>query len=74
MTPVRLEPAALRSRVKHSTSEPLRSPNIHTAGEGANSTVIQCAHEQSLNSCLLIASNGSPMYKSLTKTKKVLRA
>ena len=31
MTPVRLEPAALRSRVKHSTTEPLRSlrlPNI----------------------------------------------
>ena len=27
MTPVRLEPAALRSRVKHSTTEPLRSPN-----------------------------------------------
>ena len=25
MTPVRLEPAALRSRVKHSTIEPLRS-------------------------------------------------
>ena len=25
MTPVRLEPAAPRSRVKHSTSEPLRS-------------------------------------------------
>ena len=25
MTPVRLEPAALRSRVKHSTTEPLRS-------------------------------------------------
>ena len=24
MTPVRLEPAALRSRVKHSTTEPLR--------------------------------------------------
>ena len=28
MTPVRLEPAAHRSRVKHSTTEPLRSP-IH---------------------------------------------
>ena len=29
MTPVRLEPAALRSRVKHSTTEPLRSlPDI----------------------------------------------
>ena len=27
MTPVRLEPAALRSRVKHSTTEPLRSPD-----------------------------------------------
>ena len=25
MTPVRLEPAALRSRVKHSTTEPLRT-------------------------------------------------
>ena len=26
MTPVRLEPAAPGSRVKHSTTEPLRSP------------------------------------------------
>ena len=26
VTPVRLEPAASRSRVKHSTTEPLRSP------------------------------------------------
>ena len=30
VTPVRLEPAALRSRVKHSTTEPLRSTYIHT--------------------------------------------
>ena len=29
MTPVRLEPAALRSRVKHSTTEPLRSLSMH---------------------------------------------
>ena len=28
MMPVRLEPAALRSRVKHSTTEPLRSLKI----------------------------------------------
>ena len=28
MTPVRLEPATLRSRVKHSTTEPLRSRYI----------------------------------------------
>ena len=27
VTPLRLEPAALRSRVKNSTTEPLRSPN-----------------------------------------------
>ena len=48
---------------------------IHTAGEGFNSTIIQCVHEQSLTgnmhiSCVLFASNGSPMYKSLTKAKK----
>ena len=29
VTPVRLEPAALRSRVKHSTTEPLRCVNLH---------------------------------------------
>ena len=28
VTPVRLEPAALRSRVKHSTTEPLRSQKL----------------------------------------------
>ena len=47
---------------------------MHTAGEGVNSTIIQCVHEQSLTGiCIfsvLFASNGSPMYKSLTKTKK----
>ena len=44
---------------------------IHTAGEGVNSTIIQCVHEQSYwnmhISCVLFASNGSPMYKSLTE-------
>ena len=47
---------------------------IHTVGEGVNSTIIQCVHEQSLTGiCIfpvVFASNGSPMYKSLTKTKK----
>ena len=46
---------------------------IHTAGEGVNSTIIQCVHEQSYwnihMSCVLFATNGSPIYKSLTKTK-----
>ena len=36
---------------------------IHTAGEGVNSTIIQCVYEQSLTGiyifCLLFASNGS---------------
>ena len=47
---------------------------ILTAGEGFNSTIIQCVHEQSLTGmCIfhvLFAFNGLPMYKSLTKTKK----
>ena len=34
MTPVRLEPAALRSRVKHSTTEPLRSHVVHVVIRG----------------------------------------
>ena len=32
MTPVRLEPAALRSQVKHSTTEPLRSLCLNGPG------------------------------------------
>ena len=47
---------------------------IHTAGEGVNSTIIQCVHEQSLTGIyifpVLFASNVSPMYISLTKIKK----
>ena len=43
MTPVRLEPAALRSRVKHSTTEPLRSLS-HVAyqikADDANSNIV----------------------------------
>ena len=35
MTPVRLEPAAPRSRVKHSTTEPLRSHTIHATIHGS---------------------------------------
>ena len=37
MTPVRLEPATLRSRVKHSTTEPLRSHERFEFNLGANS-------------------------------------
>ena len=45
MTPVRLEPAALRSRVKHSTTEPLRSLSLCVC-------LAVCVHEF-INGCLL---------------------
>ena len=38
MTPVRLEPAALRSRVKHSTTEPLRSLTCTMYFQGRRNT------------------------------------
>ena len=48
---------------------------IHTAGEGVNSTIFQCVQEQILTGiCIFpvfyLLPFGSPMYKSLTKTKK----
>ena len=57
MTPVRLEPVAPRSRVKHSTTEPLRSlhtcTNLETevaTGDrlvvrSDNTSLIDCAHK-----------------------------
>ena len=39
MTPVRLEPAALRSGVKHSTTEPLRSLSFSLFGENSKNTI-----------------------------------
>ena len=42
MTPVRLEPAALRSRVKHSTTEPLRSRLLIELGPICNSMADHC--------------------------------
>ena len=52
VTPVRLEPAALRSRVKHSTTEPLRSlekkkkkkKNIHNSTSNLYVLYIKLAH------------------------------
>ena len=37
MMPVRLEPTAPRSRVKHSTTEPLRSLNSGSSGSSGRS-------------------------------------
>ena len=37
---MRLEPAALRSRVKHSTTEPLRSPYLFSVFSGNGFTLI----------------------------------
>ena len=38
VTPVRLEPTAPRSRVKHSTTEPLRSLNSGSSGSNGSSS------------------------------------
>ena len=38
MTPVRLEPTAPRSRVKHSTTEPMRSLNSGSSGSRGSSS------------------------------------
>ena len=54
MTPVKLEPAAPRSRVKHSTTEPLRSlalhvQNVNKAKTGVVMVLITCVKRVSLN-------------------------
>ena len=50
MTPVRLEPAALRSRVKHSTTEPLRSLIYFWEGGGGEYQIyfIECSEKISI--------------------------
>ena len=49
MTPVRLEPAALRSRVKHSTTEPLRSLAGYTIYSDHLCNIIQLMHSFEVN-------------------------
>ena len=49
MTPVRLEPAALRSRVKHSTTEPLRS---HAFVALINLRSVLCLYDIFVSSCM----------------------
>ena len=54
VTPVRLEPAALRSRVKHSTTEPLRSlvkGGTPLSCSGNLFTDVMCTSD-SLDSCM----------------------
>ena len=50
MTPVRLEPAALRSRVKHSTTEPLRSLQAFSKIASAKFDPCNILVDKSLNS------------------------
>ena len=49
MTPVRLQPAALQSRVKHSTTEPLRSLGLGETLKKVMSVKIEPVHEISNN-------------------------
>ena len=55
MTPVRLEPAALLSRIKHSTTEPLRSLWTEIG--------IRIYHELSKQDCLFWDATGSEVQK-----------
>ena len=48
VTPVRLEPAALRSRVKHSTTEPLRSLSWHMPQQNSISSAAAILRHSSL--------------------------
>ena len=59
MTPVRLEPAALRSRVKHSTTEPLRS--LCNCFESGPMDLILCEFKSSI-----LSSGGHFVQKSRT--------
>ena len=47
VTPVRLEPAALRYRVNHSTTEPLRSPICQLLGPREAALQLSCDLETS---------------------------
>ena len=48
MTPVRLEPATLRSRVKHSTTEPLRSREMILIATVISEDSDETAHPRTL--------------------------
>ena len=58
MTPVRLEPAALRSRVKHSTTEPLRSLIVISSSSGSSSSSSSISSKiDSIKGCFSNAKN-----------------
>ena len=42
----------------------------HTAGEGVNSTIVQCVHKQGITGTCIFPVFYLPMFKSLTKTKQ----
>ena len=62
MTPVRLEPAAPRSRVKHSTTEPLRSLKFVLNGtQGEGTFFLQFLYSHHIHASFLIPFNGNTM-------------
>ena len=64
MTLVRLEPTGLRSRVKHSTTEPLHSrsgsmveclsQDRGVAGSSLTGGIVLCPRERYINTCLVL--------------------
>ena len=61
MTPVRLEPAALRSRVKHSTTEPLRSLNKIENWPTSNGLKFSKSKTQCVHFCQLSKQHDDPV-------------
>ena len=66
MTPVRLKPATLRSRVKHSTTEPLRSPHHgeYTILQDEILTVFEVIEFANTSSTNASIQNFPPLYRS----------
>ena len=76
---VRLEPAALQSRVKHSTTEPLRSsrvkhsttePLCSTLGYLSGSVYVMIVKEENHSKLCTLIKMPEPLHSTLIVTKK----
>ena len=63
--PVRLEPTALRSRVKHSTTEPLRSLHMDPDEHTFESKIVIVFLSSTLNICLGCSKGGDVSFEYL---------
>ena len=73
MTPVRLEPAALRSRVKHSTTEPLRSLNLSQLKLSVQVNILLNNCKQNITSLSLLVGTTVAFFKNVCFVFAALR-